>query len=203
LLAPPRQEVSMNGQLNGKLIALSLTALLAAPAFARTDNYTVDPEATIPAFEIKRLGFSSASGRFNQSSGKLTLNFATKSGSVDFTIHTASIDMSMKYWSNQVADEGLLNVKAYPSMNFRSNKLIFDGEKVVAAEGQFTLLGITKPLRVTVNNFSCSTNPANNRSMCAGDIKGSFRRSDFGMKKYIPAVSDEVDISVPLEAYKD
>jgi polyisoprenoid-binding protein YceI len=29
------------------------------------------------------------------------------------------------------------------------------------------------------------------------------RRSDFGLGKYIPAVSDEVKVSVPIEAYKN
>jgi polyisoprenoid-binding protein YceI len=39
--------------------------------------------------------------------------------------------------------------------------------------------------------------------MCAGEIKATIKRSQFGMVKYIPGISDEIDISVPIEAYKD
>jgi polyisoprenoid-binding protein YceI len=39
--------------------------------------------------------------------------------------------------------------------------------------------------------------------MCAADVSAIIKRSDFGMTKYIPTVSDEIRISVPVEAYKD
>lgn len=38
---------------------------------------------------------------------------------------------------------------------------------------------------------------------CGTDISATLKRSDFGMTKYVPAVSDEVKISVPVEAFKD
>jgi polyisoprenoid-binding protein YceI len=97
----------------------------------------------------------------------------------------------------------LFNIERYPTMTFKSEHLIFDGDKVVGAEGQFTLLGVTKPLSVVVNHFKCGTNPTNNRFLCAGDITGTIKRSEFGMTKYIPTVSDEIKLSVPVEAYRD
>jgi polyisoprenoid-binding protein YceI len=39
--------------------------------------------------------------------------------------------------------------------------------------------------------------------MCAADITAILKRSDYGMTKYIPTVSDEIKINVPVEAYKD
>jgi len=62
---------------------------------------------------------------------------------------------------------------------------------------------VTKPLKVTVNRFTCGTNPLNKKAMCAGDITANIKRSEFGMTKYIPTVSDDIKISVPVEAYKD
>ena len=59
-------------------------------------------------------------------------------------------------WTKHLSDEGLFNVKKFPTMTFKSDKLIFDGNKVVAAEGQFTMIGVTKPLKVTVNGFSAA-----------------------------------------------
>jgi polyisoprenoid-binding protein YceI len=178
------------------------TMLLVAPAFS-ADTYTMDPEYTIPVFEVQHLGFTTQRGRFDKTDGKVVLDFAAKNGSVEFTVHTNSLDMGSRAWTIHVSSEGLFNIEKYPTMSFKSDRLIFDGDKVVAAEGQFNLLGVTRPLTVTVNRFACATNPQNKKFMCAGDIAATIKRSDFGMTKYIPTVSDEIKINVPVEAYRN
>lgn len=184
------------------LAVLSVSSALIAPAFA-ADSYTIDPAFSSPHFEIARVGFSTQFGRFNRAEGKVTLDLANKKGSVDFTIHTASIDMGHAAWTAHLSDEGLFNVKKFPTMNFKSDKLIFDGNKVVAAEGEFTMLGVTKPLTVAVSDFQCGNNPMNKKQACSGNVSATLMRSDFGLTKYIPAVSDEVKISVPVDAYRN
>jgi polyisoprenoid-binding protein YceI len=187
-----------------KHISLALAlCVLAASALASADVYTIDPAFSLAHFDIERVGFSTQRGSFNKTSGQITLDMATKKGSVEFTINTRSIDMGSAGWTSHLADEGLFNVKKFPTMKFRSEKLVFDGEKVVGAEGQFTMLGVTRPLTVTVKNFLCGPSPTDKRQMCSGNISGSLKRSDFGLTKYIPAVSDEVAISVPVDAYKN
>jgi polyisoprenoid-binding protein YceI len=182
--------------------ACALLALLGSRA-APADSFTIDPEYTIPQFEVGHLGFTTQRGRFNRAEGKIQLDFAARTGSVDFTVHTDSVDMGSHAWTLHVRSEGLFDVEHHPTISFHSDQLVFDGDKVVGAQGQFTLLGITKPLSVTVSGFGCATNPLNNRYMCAGDVSALVKRSDFGMTKYIPAVSDEIKISVPVEAYRD
>lgn len=173
-----------------------------APAHA-ADSYTTDPEFSIPVFEVTHLGFTTQHGRFNKTSGKAMIDFATKKGSVDFTVYTESLDMGLGAWTKHLSDEGLFNVKKFPTMTFKSDKLIFEGDKVVAAEGQFTMIGVTRPLKIMVNDFQCGNNPENKRAMCAANVMATIKRSDFGLNKYIPAVSDEVKISVPVEAYRN
>ena len=73
----------------------------------------------------------------------------------------------------------------------------------MAAEGQFTMLGVTKPLKIAVNNFQCGVSPVDKRQLCSGNITATLKRSDFGLTKYIPVVSDEVAIDVPVDAYKN
>jgi polyisoprenoid-binding protein YceI len=111
--------------------------------------------------------------------------------------------MGSRAWTVHVSGPGLFNIEQYPTMSFKSDKLQFEGGKVISADGQFTLLGVTKPIHLTVNHFSCGANPLNKRAMCAADITGILKRSDYGMTKYIPTVSDEIKINVPVEAYKD
>lgn len=185
-----------------RIVAIALTGLLAAPAFA-ADSYTVDSRHTFPMFEVNHMGFSTQRGRFNQSSGKITLDTAAKKGSVELTITTASLDMGLDKWDEHLKSEDFFNVAQFPTMHFTSDKLVFDGDKVVAAEGSFTLLGVTKPLTLTVSNFRCAPHPMNKKQTCGADITATFKRSEFGMTKYVPGVSDEVKISTPVEAIKD
>lgn len=191
----------MNKKLTNAIV-FTLTGLVAAPAFA-ADSYTVDSRHTYPMFEVNHMGFSTQRGRFNQSSGKITLDTAAKKGSVELTIETASLDMGLDKWDEHLKSEDFFNVAQFPTMRFTSDKLVFDGDKVVAAEGRFTLLGITQPLTLTVSNFRCAPNPMNKKQTCGADITTTFKRSEFGMSKYVPGVSDEVKISTPVEAIKD
>ncbi len=185
-----------------KTLAMLLATLLAAPAWA-ADSYTVDSRHTWPVFEVNHLGFSTQRGRFNKSSGKITLDTAAKKGSVDLTIETASIDMGLDKWDEHLKSDEFFNVAQFPTMQFTSDKLVFDGDRVVAAEGSFTLLGVTKPLTLTVSNFRCAPHPMVKKPACGADITANLKRSEFGMTKFVPAVSDEVRISVPVEAIKD
>jgi polyisoprenoid-binding protein YceI len=182
--------------------ALALTATLAGPALA-ADRYTIDPEYTVPTFEISHLGFTTQQGRFNRATGNVVLDFAGHKGSVELIIDTTSIDMSSSAWSRHLADPGLFNVKEYPTMTFKSSNLTFKGDKVVAAEGELTLVGITKPVHLTVTGFRCLMPPGTKKTVCGADVSATVKRSEFGLTKYIPEVSDEIKIRVPIEAYKN
>lgn len=185
-----------------KPIAILLASLLAAPALA-ADNYTIDSRHTWPVFEINHMGFSTQRGRFNKSSGKITLDTAAKKGSVELVIETASIDMGLDKWDEHMKSDEFFNVAKFPTMRFVSDKLVFDGDKVVAAEGSFTMLGVTKPLTLTVSNFRCAMHPMAKKPACGADISATLKRSEFGMSKYVPMVSDEVKLFSPVEALKD
>lgn len=184
------------------VVALTLATSVALPAFA-ADSYTIDPNHTFPVFEVNHLGFSTQRGRFNKSSGKIVLDVAAKKGSVDLTVDVASLDMGFAKWNEHMAAEGFFDTAKHPTMSFKSEQLVFEGDKLVAADGQFTLLGVTKPLRLAVNGFRCGDNPITKKQMCGADVAATIKRSDFGMTKYLPAVGDEIKINSPVEAVKD
>lgn len=181
---------------------IALASSFAVSAVA-AETYTIDPNHTFPVFQANHLGYSVQHGRFNKTSGNITLDMAAKKGSVDLTIETASLDMGFPLWDEHMAADGWFNTAKFPTMTFKSNKLVFKDGKVVAAEGDFTMLGVTKPLTVTVNGFICGDNPMNKKAMCGANIAGTIKRSDFGMSKYVPAISDDIKINVPVEAYKN
>lgn len=183
------------------ITAVVLATSVSVSAYA-ADTYSIDPNHTFPVFEVNHLGFSTQHGRFDKTSGTITLDMAAKKGSVDLKIETTSLDMGFPLWNEHMSADGFFNTAKFPTMTFKSTKLIFKDDKVVAAEGDFTMLGVTKPLTITVNDFKCGDHPMLKKPMCGANITGTIKRSDFGMSKYVPAISDEIKIHVPVEAYK-
>ncbi|MBU3694914.1 MAG: polyisoprenoid-binding protein [Rhodocyclaceae bacterium] len=184
------------------LIAGLVAVLVAGPSLA-AESFTIDARHTFPVFEINHLGFSTQRGRFNKTEGKITLDRAAKSGSVDIRIDSASIDMGLDDWDKHMRGEDFFNAAQFPNMTFTANAFAFDGDKPVAAEGTLTLLGVAKPVSLKIAGFTCGTHPINKKALCAADISTTIKRSEWGMKKYLPAVADEVVIKIPVEAFKD
>jgi polyisoprenoid-binding protein YceI len=189
-----------------KLIALFIAAI--ASSFSATataaDAYTIDSRHTFPSFEINHLGFSMQRGRFNHTTGKVTLDpKAANGGSVDVTIDTASISTGLAELEEHLRSKDFLDAARYPQMKFVSTKLIFNKEQLSAVDGNLTLHGVTKPVHLTVDHFHCGLNPIALKNVCGVNAYTVIKRSEFGVDKYVPAVGDEVKIVLQVEATKD
>ena len=88
-------------------------------------------------------------------------------------------------------------------MVYKSTRFIYQGEVPSVVEGELTLLGITKPVTLTFTNFACGQHPRSKKDQCGGNLTGQLKRSDFGMKAYLPVVGDEVKLLIQVEAFKD
>jgi polyisoprenoid-binding protein YceI len=186
-----------------KRSALTLAIVAVAAPVIAADSYTIDSRHTWPVFEINHLGFSTQRGRFNKTTGKIILDLAAKQGSIDIAVDTASIDMGLEDWDKHMKSDEFFNVEKFPTMAFKADRLAFDGDRLIGADGNLTLLGVTKPVRLSVSNFRCGTHPLNKKAVCGADVATVIKRSEFGMTKSLPAVGDLVKVTVPVEAFKD
>ncbi|MFX5926133.1 YceI family protein, partial [Acinetobacter baumannii] len=89
-------------------------------------------------------GTSTNRGRFDKKSGTVTLDTAAKTGQVDITIETGSINSGTEAFNNHLKSKDFFNAEAFPQATFKSSKVVFEGEKVVAVVGDLTLLGKTQ-----------------------------------------------------------
>ena len=184
------------------LLALMIMTTLSFSATAE-NTYTVDPKHTFPGFEINHLGFSIQRGRFNQTTGKITLNPELSAGNIDITIETASIDTGFAELEKHLRGKDFLDAKRYPKITFLANRLRFDKDQLIAADGLLTLHGIAKPVHLNVEHFYCGMNLITLKNTCGAHITTTLKRSDFGIDKYAPKLADEVSIDIPIEATKD
>lgn len=183
-------------------IALLMLALLpAAPAHA--DRFTIDPKHTFPSFEISHLGFSTQRGRFNDTRGSISFDRGAQTLSADIVIKAASVDTGLDKLEEHLRGPDFFHTDTFPEISFKGSTAKFDGERPVVLSGEFTLLGVTRPLNLTLNNFRCGVHPKLQKEVCGADASGVIQRSDFGMTYALPAIGDAVRILIQVEAMRD
>lgn len=190
------------------LLALGLAMPLAAAAQA--ENYTIDPIHSFTYFGIDHLGVATIYGRFNKSSGKFTIDRAGKRGSLELTIEAASVDTAdhdrgsrARTRDEHLRSPDFFNAAEFPRITYRASNVTFSGDNPAEVDGQLTMLGVTKPVTLKVDRWTCRDNPMSKRPMCGGNASGTVKRSEFGMKYGIPAIGDEVRLMINFEGYKD
>ena len=166
-------------------------------------SYTVDPRHTFPSFEISHLGFSIQRGRFDRTSGKVTLDPDKGTGSINIAVETASISTGLAELEKHLRGEDFLDADRYPQITFVSDKLTFNKDQLIAADGIMTLHGISKPMHLAIDHFYCGMNLIAMKNTCGVNATTTIKRSDFSVDKYVPKVGDEVKIVIQVEATKD
>jgi polyisoprenoid-binding protein YceI len=183
--------------------AVALAAgLIALPVWA-ADTYSIDPRHTFPTYEISHFGWSTQRGRFDKTSGKIVLDRAAKSGTVEVTIDTASIDTGVEKLNEHLSSEDFFNVAKHPTITFKASKIVFSGDSPSSVPGEITILGVTKPATLTVTRFSCGMHPMLKKEVCGADATATIKRSEFGMTKYLPALGDDVKLLLNVESIKE
>jgi polyisoprenoid-binding protein YceI len=170
----------------------------------------LDPYQKLPQFEVDNHGMSKMRGRFDKTAGKFTIDHAARTGALELTVQTASITTGDNDKGNrprardeQLRSPDFFNTAEFPTMTYKTTKVNFKGDAPDTIEGQLTLIGVTRPLTLHMENFKCGPNPASKKAMCGGNAVATMKRSDFGMKYGIPAVGDELKLWFEFEGYKD
>jgi polyisoprenoid-binding protein YceI len=167
------------------MIRTAVFAALAAAAVsagAAPEKYKIDPEHTYPSFEADHMGgLSLWRGKFNSSSGSVTLDTAAKTGSVDVTINMASINFGHDKMNEHASGAEIFDVKKYPVATYKGTISKWNGDAPAEVDGQLTMHGVTKPVKLVVNSFLCKANPMTRRMTCGADAVGTLNRDDFGV----------------------
>lgn len=186
------------------LLALALVPVLfASAAQAQSATYAIEPTHTFVTFEIDHFGTSTNRGRFDKKEGTVQFDRAGKTGKVDITIDTTSINTGTAPFDGHLKSAEILNVAAHPTARFVSDKFVFDGDKVKEVTGQFTLMGKTNPVTLKATKFNCYMSPMIKREVCGGDFEATIKRSQWGASYGINyGFSDDMRLVVQVEAVK-
>ena len=173
------------------------TPLLAAHASASSTEYTIDPEQTVVSFEVKRLGLSRQSGEFSSVAGTVAMDVEAGLGSIEIAVDTRSVRADSETIESFLRGPGVLNVERYAEIAYKAQHMVFAGGKPERIDGELTLLGVTKPVTLTVERYICAApQTVSGHQVCKLDATATFKRSEFGMNRYLAVVSDEVKLAI-------
>ena len=178
--------------------------LLLAPvaAVAAPHAYTLDPDHTYPSMEVPHMGNSIFRGKFNRSTGTATMDAEARTGTVEVHIDTTSVDFGHDKVNEHLSSKDFFNIAKFPEAVYKGT-LKFNGDQVVGVDGTLTLLGVSKPVALTMNMFKCLEHPYFKKPYCAGDASAKLERADFGMGMGADNGQGWVKLQIQFEAFED
>ena len=180
--------------------ALALATLAVGSVLATPVSYTVDSTHTFPRFSYSHFGYSTQLSSFGKTTGTVVFDAQAKTGSVDIVIDTTTVSTGFADFNGHIQGEDFLDTAKFPKATFKSTKVVFDGDKPSAIEGQLTIKGVTKPVMLTVTSFQAMPHPMMKVPAMGANAFVTIKRSEYNAGKYAPYVGDEVRIDIAIEA---
>lgn len=161
--------------------------------------YEIDPSHASIAAKVGHLGFSTTTVRFPKIAGNLVVDTsAAAKTALNIEIQTDSLTSDWEARDKDLRGPGFFNTAAFPTAKFVSNELTLVDARHARVKGQLTLLGVTRPVDLEVTLVGTGKGMMGDQRLgFAGHAH--IKRSEFGMKTFIPAVSDDVEIDIDAE----
>lgn len=187
-----------------KYLLAAAIASAAAPAVAAPDNYTIDPAHTYPSIEFSHMGLSVWRGKFNKTSGKVVLDRAARSGTVEVSIDVSSINFGLAAMDEKARSDDFFDTDKFPTATYKG-KINFAGDKPKTVDGRITIRGVSRPATLNIELFNCMPHPMLKKEVCGADAEGEINWSEYGMKlsQYGQGDAGKVHLRIQVEALKD
>jgi polyisoprenoid-binding protein YceI len=205
----------MDSRLRGALVVVAAAVLgaaaLAGPqAVQAADTYSFDKGHSKVLFFWNHVGLSNQSGRFDDFDGTLVFDQQKPENSrVEVTIQTGSIDTDVPALDKDLLSENFFNASTHPQITFVSTKVHQSGTKTGRVTGDLTINGVTKPVTLDVTFNFAGEHPLSpylekykGAQYTGFSARARVLRSEFGMGRFAPLTSDEIDIVIETEMRK-
>jgi polyisoprenoid-binding protein YceI len=185
-------------------LPVAMLALVAGAAIAAPVTYNLDPNHTFPSFEADHFGgLSTWRGKFDKSSGTVVYDKEKSAGTVEVNVDVSSIDFGLQKLNEHARSPEIFDAAKYPTATYKGTLAKFKDGAPTEIDGEFTLHGVTKPLKLTVNSFKCMVNPMSKKEVCGADASATLNRSDYGVNfgdKY--GFKQEVKLQIQVEGIR-
>ncbi|NVD43713.1 YceI family protein [Qipengyuania atrilutea] len=172
------------------------------PSKVSGGTYTADPAHSLVEWRVNHFGFNDYLGLFGDVDGTLTIDPENPGeASVEMTIPIASVTVPSEGLRDHLlragedgAEPDFFGPEPAPATYRSTNVEISPGGMTAYVDGNLTMNGITKPVRLYARFTGAGTNPMSDVETIGFEGQGSIKRSEFGIDYALPMVGDVVDI---------
>jgi polyisoprenoid-binding protein YceI len=184
------------------LIAMLVIGLLPA-ATSRADTYRLEPIHCQVLFFADHLGFSRQMGRFTGVSGRFYFDpDDPASSSVEAEIDVRSLWLGDAAWERKVLSDDFFDARRWPTMRYVSTRVEPVGDGRLRVEGELSLRGVSRPVALDVRVNRVGRNSFTFEHRAGFSATATIKRSEFGMRRLLAAVGDEVEIRLEIEGVR-
>lgn len=168
-----------------------------APTAVQAGNYTVETTHTRVQFTVSHMGFSDWYGDLTGVTGSLVLDpKAPAKAKVDVTIPVSSISTTNTTLDGELKSDAWLDAGKYPEIRFTSTGVTPTGPRTANITGNLTFHGVTRPVVLKAAFLASGVNPLSKGYTVGFNATTAIKRTDFGVKTYIPLIGDEVTLRI-------
>ena len=184
-----------------KRLLLAVAVATGFAAVASAETYVIDPRHSQVMFTYSHLDFSNITVRFDEVEGEVSYDPANVEASrVKASVSIASVSSGVPDLDAHFKRDDLFDAEQFPTATFRSTAVTKVGEGQLRVTGDLTIHGVTRETTFDVTVNRVAEHPMRKQSAAGFDAVATVKRSDFGMDKYVPNISDEVTIRITVEA---
>ena len=182
------------------IISALVLGFLAAHSAVAAETFQVSPIESFVLFKVSRLGVSYVYGRFTGGvTGTITTDPAAPDKStVDLEVKADTLDTGYAQRDKDIKSPDFLNTKQFPLVTFKSTSVQKLSDQLYSVTGDLTFHGVTKPVTVQANIIGQGKGPKG--EVLAGvEVHFTVKRSEYGVKYGLPALGDDVEMTVAVE----
>lgn len=168
-----------------------------APASVQAGTYAVETHHTLAEFTVNHFGFNDFFGVIPGATGTMTLNPANLAATtLDVSLPVSGISTTNATLDGELKSADWFDAEKFPTIHFVAHKVVPTGERTARIEGDVTMHGVTRPLTLDATFGGAGANPMSKAFTIGFSATGTLKRSEFGVSKYVPFVSDEVRLKI-------
>ncbi|MEQ9054470.1 MAG: YceI family protein, partial [Roseovarius confluentis] len=179
-------------------LAVSFAAALAAP-----EQYNLDPSHSQVVFTYEHLGFSTTYNVFTGFEGEIMFDQEEPANSsVSVSIPVMSMYTGWEKRFEHFMSEDMFGAAEGDMITFTSTGIEVTGDTTAEITGDLTINGTTKSVVLDAELNKADAHPMQEKQWVGFDATTTLLRSDYGLDYAAPAVSDELQVMISIEAEK-
>jgi polyisoprenoid-binding protein YceI len=166
-------------------------------------TWTIDPAHSTVEFAVRYLGIVTVNGRASRVDGTIT---GGDTPTIEGVVPVAGLTTFDETRDAHLMSPDFFDAERYPELRFASKAVAGTAEELTV-DGELTIKGVTKPVRLTGTFSGRATDPWGNERIGI-DLAGSIDRNDFGVSWNAPLpgggflLHDRVALSASFSAVK-